>query len=158
MLAILLLIGLMYPLPGCTEQHAYETVLRSLRSEYGELALYLANLPRERYGNLPGAAEDSLLHDPNWVRELEQGGVISGSCTPARNVLGCAPPDSLADREFISAIFWPIETTGERMIVPVTLRLPPIRGRPNAEKREYTLTRTEEGRWQVESYEVVGVT
>lgn len=155
--ALLVLILLLPPQTPAETERAYEAVLRSLRSEHPELALYLANLPRERYGNLQGATEDGLLHDPRWVRELQSSGVISGSCTPPKNVLGCPPPDSLAGREFISAIFWPVETTGERMAVPVTLRLPPVRGRPSAEKREYSLTRTDNGQWRIESYKVVGV-
>jgi hypothetical protein len=158
--AMLIISLLMSPLRSAEPEGAFEEVLRTLRAERPELALYLVNRPVTHFRNSPeNAAEDALMHDPQWVLAMERSGIISGSCTPPRNVLGCTPPDSAAGRPILSAGFWPLECFGnDRVKVAVTLVLPSIRqGVANVEKREYTLERTYEREWRVISSEVVGI-
>lgn len=158
MLKVLLLVGLLItPARSVEHQGAIEAVLRSLRAERPESALYLENRPLKHF---KGGAGDALMHDPQWVQEMQRKGLIVGWCTPPEHTLGCTPPDSLHGPPHYSAGFRPLEhTCDDEVAVTVTLTLPPIRdGVANLEKREYGLERNGEGEWQVVSFEVVGVT
>lgn len=142
------------------QQGAYEAALRSLRAEFQQIALFVANRPMAHLRNAPpGARSDSLMHDPDWLVEMQRQGVVSGFCTPEQFTLGCVPPDSLAERPKATAGFWPLLHTGSDTVrVEVTLSLPPTRPEvAHVEKREYVVARDSAGRWFVVSREITGV-
>lgn len=161
MIGAALLLGLLLPHQQPADGQAiFEAVLRCLRAEKPGMQMYLANRPMRDLRTAPPAAPpDSLMHDPAWIARMERLGVVSGWCTPKRNVLGCSPPDSLAGRPHFGASFWPLEAAGaDSLEVAVTLTLPPLHPEvAHVEKREYTLRRTADGRWEVVRYEVAGV-
>lgn len=162
MLTVLLLIGLVQPVQDTVRSEAaYEAVLRAVRGERPGSTLYLANLPVRRFRTAKDtrATAGGLLHRPEWVRRMEEGGLLAGSCTPPERVVGCRGVVPMTGPEPTTVQFWPLDGTGgDAAEVFVTLAHPLSGGVPFVEKWSYLLERGPDGAWRVASRDRVGVT